>query len=97
MLRSLFGPNTVSAQLRGGLEETSATHRGIGGRVARALEASSSTEFAGALDAETAKLRQVELEQDMVALADTQLRYEAEARLLSEAYQRLRVAMRDRG
>jgi flagellar basal body rod protein FlgB len=37
------------------------------------------------------------LERDMAALADTQLRYEADAKLLQAAYARLRTAMRERG
>jgi flagellar basal body rod protein FlgB len=33
----------------------------------------------------------------MAALADTQLRYEADAQLLKEVYQRLRTAISSRG
>lgn len=99
MLRSLFGTGTVSSMLRGGLEETMATHRAIANRVSNALQASTSTDFSSALQAESAKqkLDQADLERDMASLADTQLRYEADARLLRSAYDRLRSAMRDRG
>ncbi len=99
MIRGLFGGSSLPALLRGGLEETSATQRGIGERVARALDASTSTSFAGAVDAEMAKARaaQVDLPREMAALADTQLRYEADAQLLREAYQRLRTAISSRG
>lgn len=99
MLRSLFGTGTITSMLRGGLEETSATQRAIGQRVSNALSASTSTDFASALQAKTAqqKLSQVDLERDMASLADTQLRYEADAKLLHGAYASLRAAMKDRG
>jgi flagellar basal body rod protein FlgB len=46
-----------------------------------------------------AKARQaeVDLQREMGSLADTQLRYEADAQLLREAYQRLRTAISSRG
>jgi flagellar basal body rod protein FlgB len=99
MLKSLFGPTTVSSMLRGGLEETSATHRAIAERVARLLNSSSNVDFADELAKKAAEGRVDEeaLQRDMAALADTQLRYEADAKLLQEAYGRLRVAMKDRG
>ncbi len=95
MLKSLFGPDSVSSMLRGGLEETSATQRAIAGRVSRALT-SSDSDFAGQLDAAAAQAREETLEQDMTALADTELRYEADAKLLQTQYAQLRAAIRDR-
>jgi hypothetical protein len=99
MLRGLFGTSAITNALRGGLEELSATHRVIADRVAGALDASSSVDFAQELAAHTAKAQQTEadLERDMASLADTQLRYEADAKLLQQAYARLRSAMRERG
>ena len=99
MLKGLFGPGTLTSMLRGGLEEASATHRTIAKRVSGALGSSSQTEFSSAVEAQRAKqhLGEVDLERDMASLADTQLRYEADAKLLQEAYARLRTAMRDRG
>ena len=99
MLRGLFGTNAITSALRGGLEELSATHRAIADRVAVSLEASSSVDFADELAQRTAEAQkiQADLERDMASLADTQLRYEADARLLQEAYARFRTAMRDRG
>lgn len=98
MLKSLFGPSTVTHMLRGGLEEASATHRAIAARVAGTLASSGSTDFADALQARTtqAKLNEADLQRDMSALADTQVRYEADAKLLHEAYARLRAAIRER-
>ena len=99
MLRSLFGTGTLTSMLRGGLEETMATHRAIGNRVSNALQASTSTDFSSALQAESAKqkLNEADLERDMASLADTQIRYEADAMLLRSAYDRFRTAMRERG
>src|SRR5262245_43261741 len=97
MLSGLFGSTSLTSQLRGGLEEVSATHQSIADRVAGTLAQSSSVNFANALNASTAKagVDQARLEQDMASLADTQIRYEADARLLQQAYARLRTAIRD--
>jgi len=99
MIRGLFGATTLPAMLRGGLEEASATQRGIGQRVSRALETSTSLSFTDAAQAQLAKARQAEadVQREMASLADTQLRYEADAQLLREAYQRLRTAIGSRG
>jgi len=96
MIKGLFGAGSVTATLRGGLEEAAATHRTIAERVARGLGRSSSSDFSGALDAAAARSDEA-LTQDMTALADTQLRYEAAARLLQKSYSDLRTAIRDRG
>jgi hypothetical protein len=93
MLKALFGSQSLTHQLRGGLEEVSATHRAIAARVAGAIDRSSTMDFSDALSAAQPA---PDLERDMAALADTQLRYEADARLLQEAYARLRTAIRDR-
>jgi flagellar basal body rod protein FlgB len=63
------------------------------------VASSSNTDFSSALQAQQSRQRvsEVDLERDMASLADTQLRYEADAKLLSEAYARLRAAMRERG
>lgn len=96
MLKSLFGPHTVSHMLRGGLEETSATHRGISDRVARLLGSSSNVDFADELAKRTGdgRLDEEALQRDMAALADTQIRYEASSKLLHEAYGQIRSAIR---
>ena len=97
MIRGLFGPTSVTSQLRGGLEEASATHRAIAERIARAGQTSSNTDFADTVDAKAAEqAREEDLQRDMGALADTQLRYETDATLLKAAYGRLRAAIQDR-
>jgi flagellar basal body rod protein FlgB len=99
MLKALFGPSTLTSMLRGGLEEASATHRAIAERVAGALSASSSVEFPDALAAQGTQkpVSEADLEREMTALADTQLRYEADAKLLQADYTRLRSALRSNG
>ncbi len=98
MLKGLFGPDSLTYMLRGGLEEASATERAIGARVAGALAASSSVGFSDALAAEAERAAvEEQLQAAMTELADTQLRYEASAQLLQEAYSRFRIAMRDHG
>ncbi len=99
MLKGLFGPGTLTGMLRGGLEETSATHKAIAQRVARTLQTSSATDFSGNLAASRAAAQRTEedLQRDMSALADNQLRFDADARLLHDAYAQFRTAMRDRG
>lgn len=97
MFRSLFGTGTLTSMLRGGLEETSATHRAIAQRVSGALGASTSTDFASALQAKQgqSKVAAADLERDMASLADTQIRYEADAKLLQGAYAQLRATMKN--
>jgi flagellar basal body rod protein FlgB len=99
MIRSLFGSNTVISMLRGGLEETTATQRGIAARVAQATTMSATGDFAGQLKAATnglakSKMNDVDLQQEMAALADTQIRFEASGKLLHDAYGQIRTAMR---
>lgn len=96
MIKGLFGAGTVSHALRTGLDENVATHRTIADRVARGLGKSTIGDFNGQLEASMASADQ-ELTQDMAALADTQLRYEAAARLLQRSYADIRTAIRDRG
>ena len=100
MIRSLFGVNTVISMLRGGLEETSATQRGIAARVAEASTSSATGDFAGHLAAATKgrakpKMSDTDLQQEMAALADTQIRFEASSKLLHSAYGQIRTAFRD--
>jgi flagellar basal body rod protein FlgB len=95
---SLFGPGTNSAMLRGGLDETSATQRTIAARVAGATSSSSTDgDFATQLGAHqkgpVAPPSQVDLQQDMAALADTELRYETCAKLLSSEYAGIKSAI----
>ena len=97
MLGELFGPGTLSTLLRGGLSEATATHRVIADHVANTLQASSSVDFSQTLEQREAAARaaDADLQRDMASLADTELRFDAGAKLLQAAYQRLRSALRD--
>lgn len=95
MIQRLFGTGTITHALRGGLDEASATHRSIAEQVANA-SSSTVSGFSGQLDA-SLEGREADLTRQMTALADTQLRYEATARLLQKSYADFRTAIRDRG
>jgi hypothetical protein len=96
MIKALFGPSTVPHTLRGGLDASMTAHKEIARRVAAGLEAS--TQNPGDAQGGTAAAgEKPDLVQDMAALADTELRYETEARLLHLAYQGLRTAIRGNG
>ena len=99
----LFGfINRVSsaAAYRHALDESSARTRGIADRVAKA---SMQNADGFALPATTLESPQgaqpgppVDLEAEMVSLADEQLRYETTAKLLQSTYQKIRLAIRER-
>jgi flagellar basal body rod protein FlgB len=80
--------------LKEGLNTSSQAVRGIAHRVANA----STPDFADAMQAAQAAGRgdAVDIEQEMVALADQQLRYEATSSLLQKVYQQVRSAVRER-
>ena len=99
MFRALFGTGSTYSMLRGGLEEQSATQRGIAARVAQATAASSSQPFTDQLTAKLTKTKQpaLDLNREMASLADTNLRYEATSKLLQGAYTQLRTAVNGNG
>ncbi len=97
MFSSLFGARTTIGTLRTGLDESSQAHRAIAGKVANALDSSANGDFESHLLAQSAPRPPVDLEEEMVRLASTQLRYDASAKLLQKAYANLRVAVSDRG
>lgn len=92
MMDRLVGAGTTAADLREGLDRSSASVRGIAHRVANA----GTPDFAGALDAAAAGEPVVDVEKEMVALADEHLRYEATANLLQKVYEQLRSSIRER-
>jgi flagellar basal body rod protein FlgB len=94
MIARLIGSGTAAAELKKGLTASSQSVRGIAHRVANA----GTPDFADALNAADAAGRgnQVDLEAEMVALADEQLRFEATSNLLQKVYQQVRSAIRER-
>lgn len=91
MIKALFGQSTVPSTLREALDSSMKEHREIGRRVAAAGAAVGSSPDGAPGASETS------IADDMAAMADTQLRYEAEARLLSLVYQGLRRSIRSNG
>ena len=94
MIDRLFGPQTLTAGLKAGLDAESARQKQIAARVAGALQSSAGSGFAADLASKQGAPAE-DLQKDMADLADVQLRFEADARLLHDAYARLRTAMKN--
>ncbi|HEY0969503.1 MAG TPA: hypothetical protein VGE02_00860 [Gemmatimonadales bacterium] len=98
MLYGFVGRVTSANQLKDALDVSSQRTRVIADRVAKAsLEPNAG--FALPLEnspAGSPEQGPVNLEAEMVSLADEQLRYEATAKLLQKAYQNLRTSIRER-
>ncbi len=97
MLTRLLGPETNAARLREGLDASVVRARGIAHRIANV----GTPGFAGALEAATAAEgteapQGVDLEKEMVELADEQIRFDALSRLLSKVYAGVRSSVRER-
>lgn len=91
MLHRLIGPNTSIATLKEGLDLSSQRTRVIAHRVANATN-----DFASALNGALLGGEEVDLEQEMVALADEQIRFEAASRLLRRMYDQVRSSIQER-
>ncbi len=89
MIERTLGPNSTAAELRAGLDASSRAVRGIAHRVADAAN----PDFRAALEA--AGEPPVDIDREMVALADQQLRFEAAAGLLDKVYQQIRASVRE--
>ena len=97
----LFGfINRVSSarELKAGLDVGSQRTRSIADRVARATLGNADGFALPAAGAQPGSRGEepVDLEAEMVSLADEQLRFEATARLLEKTYQRIRISIRER-
>ena len=101
---ALFGfINRVSsaASLREGLDASSVRTRAIADRVARASLGNADGFALPATVGEApngggAPGSGVDIEAEMMSLADEQLRYETTAKLLEKTYQKIRMSIRDR-
>ncbi|MEM7414286.1 MAG: hypothetical protein AAF389_02250 [Gemmatimonadota bacterium] len=91
MIRGLLSTETM-AGIRRELDVEAVRLREIGHRVANASNDKTAS-FEGALDEAMAE-GEVDLEAEMVALADAQLRYEVASQLLQETYAQIRATMR---
>lgn len=96
MLNRLFGSGSSVSDLKVGLDRSTQAVRGIAHRVANASSVPEGG-FASALDDAQGVTpgTEVDLEQEMVALADEQLRFEAASRLLEKVYQQIRLSVRE--
>ena len=92
MLTRLIGQGTSAAMLKEGLDVATVRARTIAHRIANASTPPDG--FAAALD--QAGQGPVDLETEMVALADEQIRFEATAQLLRKVYAQVRASVRER-
>lgn len=99
MIRQLMGAGSSSAILREGLTDSAKTLRETAHRVANATNGLGNQQtdpFAEVLDAagEPENAEQIDLETEMVELANEQIRYDAGATLLQRLYAQLRSSTR---
>lgn len=96
MIRDVFGPSSLYAALRTGLDREAARQRGIAHRVANAqAELAGDAAGSGPTAGANAATAQADLERSMVDLADTQLRFDATTVLLQKAYGQFRSALKN--
>jgi len=88
MLKAIFGSSSVPFALKQGLDRTMESHKRIADSVARTIASSTQSGNASAAGGSG------NLVDDMASLADTQIRYETEARLLRAVYDQLRSTFR---
>jgi flagellar basal body rod protein FlgB len=98
MLFGFIGRVSPAPSLRSALDASAARTRGIADRVTKASLQNADGYAAAATSAESAAGAQpgppVDIEAEMVSLADEQLRYETTAKLLQGAYAKVRLAMK---
>lgn len=99
MLFGFIGRVSPANSLKDALDVSSQRTRVIADRVARASLQQPNGGFAlpdAGAPAGSAEQGPIDLEAEMVSLADEQLRYEATAKLLQKAYQNIRTSIRER-
>lgn len=98
MLYGFFGRVTQSENLRESLDASVQRSRLIADRVSKATLLNGDGFAMPEEGAEPGTLQEgpIDLESEMVSLADEQLYFEATARLLQKAYEQMRSSLRDR-
>lgn len=99
MLYGFIDRVSNASPLRGALDESVARSRAIGDRVAKA-SLNNSDGFAlkaGENDVSMTDANPVDVEQEMMNLADEQLRFLTTAKLLERTYQSIRTAIKGTG
>jgi flagellar basal body rod protein FlgB len=94
MLARLIGNGSPAAELKAGLTRSMENVRQISHRVSNA-STDQPADFASALE-EAHGGREVDLEEEMVSLAEEHIRYEATSQLLQKVYQQIRSSIRER-
>src|SRR5690606_39579271 len=100
MIHGFFGRVSSANHLKGALDVGSRNTREIADRVARASmqnqDGFALPDAEGPAAAAAVPGEPIDLEAEMVSLADQQLRFEATARLLQKAYEQIRISIRER-
>lgn len=98
MLYGFVGRVSAAPQLKAAMDTGVQRTRVIADRVAKATLANQDGFALPGAGAEpgSEEVGAVDLESEMVSLADEQLRFEATARLLEKTYQKLRASIRER-
>jgi hypothetical protein len=98
MLHGFFGRVSHSVNLREGLDMSTQRSRLIADRVSKATLVNGEGFALPEEGADPGTLQEgpIDLEAEMVSLADEQLYFEATARLLQKAYEQIRTSLRDR-
>jgi flagellar basal body rod protein FlgB len=96
MLNNILGSNSTLASLKGELNASAQAMRAIGHRVANAATPGFQSALNEAMEGDgEAPVEGVDLEAEMVSLADEQLRFEAASQLVKKLYQQIRVSIRE--
>lgn len=93
MLNRLMAGGSTVSELKTGLNRSTQNVRQIAHRVANAASGQV-TDFRAALE-EAQGEQKVDLEREMVSLAEEQIRYEATSKLLSKVYQQIHRSIRE--
>ncbi|HET7321509.1 MAG TPA: hypothetical protein VFI96_03370 [Longimicrobiaceae bacterium] len=99
MLNGFIGRISAAPQLKQSLDVSAQRTRLIADRVAKATLAQNGDGFSipqPGQDAGTTLEGPVDLEQEMVSLADSQIHFEATAKLLQKTYEQIRMSLDDR-
>jgi len=94
MLRGLIGEGSIVSALKAGLDDSASRLAAIGNRVANATTPGFQDYASFTEDGGPSVLEPVDLQREMVALADESLRFDAKARLLRMNYDLIRVSLR---
>ncbi len=93
MLSRILASGSTVSELKAGLDRSTQSVREIAHRVANASSGRQG-DFASVLE-EAQGGREVDLEKEMVALAEEQIRFEAASQLLQKVYQQIRSSVRE--